>query len=326
MTRPSAVLGRLAGKVTGRVVESVQPDVVLSHVDLDALLDRIDVNRLLDGVDINRVLDRVDVERLLDRLDVERVLERVDLERLVDRVDVARLVERVDVESLVRRSGLPGVVVESQARLAGSVLDLARRQLAGLDALLDDAVRRLLRRDVQTVPIAAQLTGSNGRLTVTGHYAGAVSRAAATALDLVIVTASFTIGLAGVDLLTNAFWGLSVRRALPATTGVAVLAFCYAIGFLGIAARTPGQGIVGLRVVRSDGGTIHPGQALRWVVAFPVSVVPLGLGFVPIVFHREHRALHDLVAGTAVVHDWGDRPAELPGPLSAFLARRAESP
>ncbi|TCC35123.1 RDD family protein [Kribbella sindirgiensis] len=304
------MLGRLAGKVTGRVVETVQPDVVLSHVDLDAQLARIDINRLLDRIDIERLLDRVDVDRLLDRVDVERLLERVDVERLV---------ERVDVEGLVRRAGVAGVVVESQARLAGSVLDLVRRQLAGLDALLDRGVRRLLRRDV---PIP---TG-NGRLTITGHHAGAVSRAAATALDLLIITTSFTIALAGVNLLTNAFWGLSVRRPLPATAGVAALAVCYALGFLAIAARTPGQGIVGLRIVRSDGGTIHPGQALRWVLAFPLSVVPLGLGFLPIVFQREHRALHDLLAGTAVVHDWGDRPAELPGPLSAFLARQAESP
>jgi uncharacterized RDD family membrane protein YckC len=102
-----------------------------------------------------------------------------------------------------------------------------------------------------------------------------------------------------------------------------VFAFCSAFGFLAVAGRTPGQGIVGLRVVRSDGGAMHPGQALRWVVAFPVSVVPVGLGFVPIVFHRRHRALHDLIAGTTVVYDWGDRPSELPAPLSAFLARHA---
>jgi hypothetical protein len=41
------------------------------------------------------------------------------------------------------------------------------------------------------------------------------------------------------------------------------------------------------------------------------------------VVQREHRALHDLIAGTAVVYDWGSRTAELPGPLSEFLARRA---
>ncbi|WP_371402856.1 RDD family protein [Kribbella sp. NBC_00662] len=299
--RPGGVLGRFAGKVTGRVIETVQPDVVLSHVDLDALLDRID---------INRVLDRVDLDALIDRIDVERLMDRVDVERLLDRVDLDRLLERVDIEALVRRSGVPQIVVESQTRLAGSLLDLVRRQLAGLDALLNRGVARLLRR--QVAPRSR---------TVTGEYAGAVSRAIATALDIAIIATTFTIGLAGANLLTTSFWGVEVRRALPATIALAVLAFCYAFGFLAVAGRMPGQGIIGLRVVRAGGGTIRPGQALRWVLGFPLSVVLFGLGFVPIVFAREHRALHDLIAGTAIVYDWGERPAELPGPLSAFLAR-----
>jgi hypothetical protein len=54
----------------------------------------------------------------------------------------------------------------------------------------------------------------------------------------------------------------------------------------------------------------------------PVSFLLLGLGLVGIVTGREHRALHDVVAGSAVVVDFGDRPAELPGPLSRFLARQ----
>lgn len=299
--RPGGVLGRFAGKVTGRVIETVQPDVVLSHVDLDALLDRID---------INRVLNRVDLDALIDRIDVERLMDRVDVERLLDRVDLDRLLERVDIEALVRRSGVPQIVVESQTRLAGSLLDLVRRQLAGLDALLNRGVARLLRR--QVAPRSR---------TVTGEYAGAVSRAIATALDILIIATTFTIGLAGVNLLTTSFWGVEVRRALPATIALAVLAFCYAFGFLAVAGRMPGQGIIGLRVVRAGGGAIRPGQALRWVLGFPLSVVLFGLGFVPIVFAREHRALHDLIAGTAIVYDWGERPAELPGPLSAFLAR-----
>lgn len=161
----------------------------------------------------------------------------------------------------------------------------------------------------------------NGRLTVTGHYAGAVSRAAATAVDGLIVLGSFTIGLAGLDLLTTAFWGTSLRRSWPVAIALPGLAFCYAFGFLAIAARTPGQGIAGLRVVRSDGGTIRPGQAFLRVAVFPLSVLPAGLGFAPILFQREHRALHDLIAGTAVVYDWGDRPAQLPGPLSGYLTR-----
>ncbi|HWD80866.1 MAG TPA: RDD family protein [Kribbella sp.] len=160
-----------------------------------------------------------------------------------------------------------------------------------------------------------------GRVTVTGHYAGLVSRTVAGVIDVLIVVTSFTIGLAGADLLTTTFWSTSVRRTPLTTIALAVVAFGYAFGFLTIAARTPGQGIVGLRVVRSDGGTVRTGQALVRVVAFPLSVVPAGLGFLLLVVQREHRALHDLIAGTAVVYDWGDRPAELPGPLSAFLAR-----
>ncbi|WP_329000313.1 RDD family protein [Kribbella sp. NBC_00709] len=311
MAGPNGVLGRLAGKVTSRVVETVQPDLVLSHVDLDALLDRMDVNRVLDRIDVDRLIDRIDLEGLIDRIDVERLMDRVDVERLLERVDLDLLVARIDIESLVRRSGLPEVVVESQTRLAGSVVDLGRRQLAGLDAVLNRGVTRMLRREPEP-----------RSRTVTGQYAGAWSRATATALDLLIIATTFTIGLAGVNLLTTSFWGLSVRHALPATIALGVLAFCYAFGFLAVAGRTPGQGVVGLRVVRSDGGTIHPGQALRWVVGFPLSVVPAGLGFVPIIFQREHRALHDLIAGTTVVYDWGERPAELPGPLSAFLARQ----
>jgi uncharacterized RDD family membrane protein YckC len=303
--RPGGVLGRFAGKVTGRVIETVQPDVVLSHIDLDALIDRIDINRVLSRVDLDALIDRIDVERLMDRVDVERLLERVDLDRLL---------ERVDVESLVRRSGVPQIVVESQTRLAGSLVDLGRRQLAGLDAILNRGVTRLLRRE----------PAPRSR-SVTGEYAGAVSRAIATTLDILIIATTFTIGLAGVNLLTTSFWGVEVRHALPATIALAVFAFGYAFGFLAVAGRTPGQGIVGLRVIRADGGAIHPGQALRWVVGFPISVIPLGLGFVPVVFQREHRALHDLIAGTVIVYDWGDRPAELPGPLSAFLARHEQS-
>ncbi|MER7251453.1 RDD family protein [Kribbella sp. NPDC000426] len=312
-SRPGGVLGRLAGKVTERVVETVQPDVVLSHVDVDALVDRVDLNRALARVDLNQLLERVDLDQLLEHVDLNVVLDRIDVDRLIDRIDVDRLLERVDVQSLVRRSGLPQIVVESQTRLAGSLLDLVRRQLAGLDAILNRGVTRLLRRVPAPRP-----------RTVTGEYAGIVSRATATGLDVLIIATTYTLGLAGVNLLTTSFWGVEVRHALPATIALAVFAFSYAFGFLAVAGRTPGQGIIGLRVVRAGGGAIRPGQALRWVLAFPLSVLPAGLGFVPIVFQREHRALHDLIAGTAVVYDWGDRPAELPGPLSAFLARHED--
>lgn len=163
------------------------------------------------------------------------------------------------------------------------------------------------------------------RLRVSGHYAGAASRAAAAVLDIGIVLGSFTVGLAGVDLLTRVVFGVELTGDRAGPISVAALAgwaFTYVYASLAVAGRTIGKGIVGLRVVTADGSTLPARRALVRTISFPLSALPLGLGFAGIVVHGEHRALHDLIAGTAVVYDWGGRAAELPAPLSAFLARK----
>lgn len=164
------------------------------------------------------------------------------------------------------------------------------------------------------------------RLTVTGHYAGVASRAAGGLLDIGILFALFTASLSGVDLLARVIAGTSLGGQEPGLVwaiALAAWAFLYEYGSLAIAGRTPGKGIVGLRVVAADGSTLNSRRALLRTLVKPISIAFLGLGFIGILVHRERRALHDLVAGTAVVYDWGRRAAELPGPLSDFLVRRA---
>lgn len=75
--------------------------------------------------------------------------------------------------------------------------------------------------------------------------------------------------------------------------------------------------ILGLRVVHRSGAVLSPARAISRTLAFPLSFLFLGLGFAGIVFQRERRALHDLIAGSAVVYDWDARAARL-----RFLARR----
>ncbi len=133
------VLGRVAGRLTGRALDIVDPQIVLDHVDIERMLERIDINKVLDRIDANRLLDRVDLERVLARVDMNEVLAGVDL------------------EALVRRSGIPDIVAESTSQMAGSALDVARRQLAGLDTLVDRLIDRLLRRDSGTRPITPPL-------------------------------------------------------------------------------------------------------------------------------------------------------------------------
>ena len=54
-------------------------------------------------------------------------------------------------------------------------------------------------------------------------------------------------------------------------------------------------------------------------LTFPLGFLTLGLGFLGILVQREHRALYDLIAGTAVVYAWDAQAARL-----RFLARQAE--
>lgn len=163
------------------------------------------------------------------------------------------------------------------------------------------------------------------RLGVTGHYAGPVSRTAATVADVAIIFGLFTMGTAGLSLLSNLFLDWNIEGSNGWVWGVSLLvwAFIYAFGGLAIAGRTPGKTLVGLRVVGKDGSVLSVGRALGRTLVFPINIITFGLGFLGVIFQREHRALSDMIAKTAVVYDWGSRTAELPGPLSAFIAREA---
>ena len=64
---------------------------------------------------------------------------------------------------------------------------------------------------------------------------------------------------------------------------------------------------------------LEPRQGIVRALVFPLSFLLFGLGFLGILVQREHRALHDLIAGTVVIYAWDARAARL-----RFLARQAE--
>lgn len=165
-----------------------------------------------------------------------------------------------------------------------------------------------------------------GRGRVTGNYAGAVTRLLAFIADAAIVTITFSMFLAISGFAINLIWGhdldLSDDGSAWWLLGIAAYAGFYAWVGLVTAGRTFGKSIVGLRVVDRSGGPLMPRAATIRVVTFPLNFLLFGLGFAGIVFDRERRALHDYLAKSAVVYDWGDRPAELPAPLSRWLDRR----
>jgi uncharacterized RDD family membrane protein YckC len=157
-----------------------------------------------------------------------------------------------------------------------------------------------------------------------GHYAGAVTRFAAYSIDLVVSTAVFALALAaiswGVRVVTghDVSWNRSNIVVAVIFVGWQFLYFGYSWAVSG---RTFGMAVLGIRVVRDDGTVLPPKQAIVRALVFPLSFLLFGLGFLGILVQHEHRALHDLIAGSAVVYSWDARAAHL-----RFLARQTEVP
>ncbi len=62
--------------------------------------------------------------------------------------------------------------------------------------------------------------------------------------------------------------------------------------------------LLGVRVVRDDGTAVSGRRAVVRTLAVPLSFLFLGLGFAGILLGDRRRALHEVIAGTAVISSW----------------------
>ncbi|HEY6635045.1 MAG TPA: RDD family protein [Acidimicrobiia bacterium] len=306
--------GRMASGASDRVLEIVDPNLVLAHVDVDALLDKIDVNALLDRVDINRLLERVDADALMDRVDIDA------------------LMGRVDIQAIVERAGIPEIVAESTSHLTGSALDMFRRPIVGLDEIVFRGANRIFRRDPTKLPEGPGdlIQWVDERKTKegvkTGRYAGPLTRLLAVMIDSVVVSFGFTLLVAGLVFVVRLF---QPDFEIPDGSGVfygialVVWSFFYLWISYAVFGKTIGKMIVGVRVVSADGHAVLKGrQPFIRVLTYPISFLIFGLGLLGIVFNPQRQAWHDRFASTTVVYDWGSRTATMPTPLADYLARK----
>ena len=164
---------------------------------------------------------------------------------------------------------------------------------------------------------------SSRSVTAQGHYAGAVSRFVAYAIDLLVSSAVFTLALAAFSYVVKIVTGKQVpwNRQDILVIGLYVAWQFFDCGYSwAVSGRTFGMAVLGVRVVRADGAAAEPRRGVVRALVFPLSFLLFGLGFLGILVQRERRALHDLIAGTAVVYAWDARAARL-----RFLAREAEA-
>jgi uncharacterized RDD family membrane protein YckC len=160
-------------------------------------------------------------------------------------------------------------------------------------------------------------------VTLQGHYAGPVTRLFAYAFDQSLLVALFAAGTAlvvwGVSLVTAGEVEWSVSAWVTAAAFV-LWQFSYYAYPWAVSGRTPGMALIGIRVVRAEGDPAGPREAALRSIVLPLTFLTLGIGFLPIVFGRHRRALHDLAAGTAVVYSWDARAARW-----RFLARQQDA-
>jgi uncharacterized RDD family membrane protein YckC len=160
-------------------------------------------------------------------------------------------------------------------------------------------------------------------VTAQGHYAGAVSRFLAFVIDLFASTGVFALALAGISYAVQIVTGEHVswdRQDILVTVIFVAWEFFYFGYSWAVSGRTFGMAVLGVRVVRADGAAAEPRRGVVRALVFPLSFLLFGLGFLGILVQRERRALHDLIAGTAVIYAWDARAARL-----RFLAREAET-
>lgn len=168
-------------------------------------------------------------------------------------------------------------------------------------------------------------TGHAEAVSLQGHYAGPVSRLAAFALDQSVVVFSFSV------LTAVATWVVSLvtdgriqlhGTGVVVTAGIFVLwnAVYYAYPW-SVSGKSFGMALLGIRVVTAQGGPCGLRAATVRILTLPLGFVTMGIGFLPIVFGRQRRGIHDAIAGTAVVYSWDARAARW-----RFLAREADTP
>ena len=171
--------------------------------------------------------------------------------------------------------------------------------------------------DVSRIPLHPEERPSRGTAAeraIPENVAGFLPRLAAWLVDSVILLALNLIFLSPVFLIlffrpelksreAGADWTLALIASLSSLVIVAAN-FWYLVGGWAKSGRTPGKALLGLAIVRSDrrtGGGLGWRTAVVRAVGYALSSLCLCIGFLVVLFRKDKRAWHDLIADTWVV-------------------------
>jgi uncharacterized RDD family membrane protein YckC len=76
----------------------------------------------------------------------------------------------------------------------------------------------------------------------------------------------------------------------------------YFVFFWTLVGYTPGKALLGLQIVRQDGRPLSAGRAIIRFLAYWISAIPLFMGFIWVLFDRQHEGWHDKISNTHVIY------------------------
>jgi uncharacterized RDD family membrane protein YckC len=247
------------------------------------------------------------VEQAMRSPAVERALNDAIDSEMIDRV-WERLLASDEAQKLVERIAEAPEVRSAITAQGVGLIDDVRREAARATHRLDGGFERVMRRLFFRRPREAAT-----------DRAGAVSRAVALIIDGAILNAAF-LALSGViTLVASLAFGAGGDASTPAIVigagAWAAAGSLYLLSFWALAGQTPGMRFVRIRLDSADGRRIGMHRAVRRLVGLVLSIVPLGIGLLGIVFSDERRGWQDRLADTDVIYaDTGPAPAPWSSP------------
>src|SRR4051794_26476896 len=217
----------------------------------------------------------------LDSPAVERALIDAIDSQLVDDV-WQRLLASDEAQKLVERIAQAPEVRAAIASQGVGFLDDIRREIGKVARRIDGGIeriaRRVLRRPQRTEPT---------------QCAGAFTRLLAFALDLGALNLAF-IALSALVAFVASLVFPSEATAPALAIGVfawLVAGAVYLVSFWSLLGQTPGMSIVGLRVVAPGEPRVSVRLSIRRLFGLVAAAIPLGLGFLGILFSDRRRGL-----------------------------------
>lgn len=189
---------------------------------------------------------------------------------------------------------------------------------------------------------ARDKAAAEARLSLRGHYAGAISRALAAGIDMAVIslasTATLVLARFVLSIETVRTFLALLFRALPVTQSLfkflaepAVITACLGLGTLlyysllyTLTGQTIGKYILGLRVVSIDGQRLPLRRSLVRTLLLPLSIAPLFLGCLWMLGDDRRQTWHDKIVRTYVLYAWNARYDESFERLLTFVRAQPE--